>query len=190
MLNILLYVLEVFLIVVFLGIVVLFVFWSIGNFRNKVPFVTASNAVLKDIAKALMITDDSVVYDLGCGDGRVLVYLSRLNPKAKYIGIENNILPLLLSRIESFWSNKKTGNKIEIINGDFFKQDLSKATHIFTYLYPNIMDELLSKFEKELKPGTKLVSLSFKFSGKNYSNEVDLMRSKYKLGRKLYVYQF
>jgi SAM-dependent methyltransferase len=190
MINILLYVLEIFLVIIFLGIVVLFVFWTIGNFKNKVPFVTASNAILKDIAKALEVKDSSVVYDLGCGDGRILLYLSRLNPKARYIGIENNILPLLLARVESFLYKKKTGNEIKIINGDFFKQDLSNATHIFTYLYPNIMDELLPKFEKELKPGTKLVSLSFKFSGKNYSNEVDLMRSKYKLGRKLYIYQF
>jgi len=61
---------------------------------------------------------------------------------------------------------------------------------IFTYLNPNIMDDLLTKFDKELKPGTRLVSLSFKFTGKQPINEIDLKRSKYKLGRKIYVYQF
>jgi len=113
-----------------------------------------------------------------------------LNPKARYIGIENNVLPILLARAESFLNKKKTGNDVEIINGDFFKQDLRNATHIFTYLYPNIMDELLPKFEEEFKPGTRLVSLSFKFASKNPISEIDLKRSKYKLGRKLYIYQF
>lgn len=190
MINVLLYVVQIVLIVVFFATIILFIFWSIGNFKNRVPFVTSSNAVLKDIAKALEVKDDSVVYDLGCGDGRVLLYLTRSNPKARYIGIENNIFPLLLARFESFLNKKKGGAKVEIINNNFFKQDLSNATHIFTYLYPNIMDELLPKFEKEFKPGTRLVSLSFKFASKNPVSEIDLKRSKYKLGRKLYVYQF
>jgi len=190
MIHILLYVLQVVFIIVLLGVIVLFVFWAIGNFKNRVPFVTASNSVLKDIEKALEIKDNSVVYDLGCGDGRVLMYLSRSYPEVRYIGIENSIFPLLLARAESFLSKKKTGNKVEIVDNDFFKQDLSNATHIFTYLYPNIMDELLPKFEKEFKPGTRLVSLSFKFASKNPISEIDLGRSKYKLGRKIYVYQF
>ena len=190
MLYILIYAVQIILLIVFLAVVILFILWSIGNFKNRVPFVAASNVVLKDIDKALDIKDDSVVYDLGSGDGRVLIYLSELHPKAKYIGIENSAFPILLSKIGAFFSHKKSGAKVEIINKDFFKQDLSNATHIFTYIYPNIMDELMPKFKNELKPGTKLVSLAFKFSGKEPISEIDLGRSKYKLGRKLYVYQF
>lgn len=190
MTHILLYALQIILLIVFFATVILFILWSIGNFQNKVPFVATSNSVLKDIEKALEIKDDSVVYDLGCGDGRILLYLSHFNSKAKYIGIENSLFPIILSRVGSCFNNKKTGNKVEIINNNFFKQDLSNATHVFTYLYPNIMDELLPKFEKEFKPGTRLVSLSFKFASKMPINEVDLKRSKYKLGRKLYIYQF
>lgn len=190
MLNILLYVSEVFLLILLLIIIVLFIFWAIGNFKNKAPFVTSSSAVLKDINQAMGVKDDSVVYDLGCGDGRVLFYLSRVNSKAKYIGIENGVFPFLLSKIENYYNKKKTNNDVEILRKDFFKKDLSNATHIFTYLYPNVMDDLLPKFDKELKPGTKLVSLSFKFTNKRPTEEVDLKRSKYKLGRKLYIYEF
>jgi trans-aconitate methyltransferase len=158
--------------------------------RSRVPFVTASNSVLKDIKEAFSLTNSSIVYDLGCGDGRILFYLSSFYPKAKYIGIEHSLFPFILARLGSFLNKKKTGNNVEILQSDFFKKDLSDATHIFTYLYPNIMDELLSKFEKEFKPGTELVSLSFKFTNKVPIREIDLERSKYKLGRKLYVYQF
>jgi SAM-dependent methyltransferase len=190
MLNILLYGLEIFLLGVFLIIIVLFILWAIGNFKNKAPFVTSSSAILKDIGKALDIKDDSIVYDLGCGDGRVLFYLSKFNNKAKYVGIENGIFPFLLSKVGNYYNKRKTNNDVEILRRNFFKQDLSNATHIFTYLYPNVMDDLLLKFDKELKPGTKLVSLSFKFTNKRPVEEIDLNRSKYKLGRKIYVYQF
>ena len=190
MLNFLLYVSEFFLAILLIVIIILFIMWTIGNFKNKAPFVTSSSAVLKDIAKAMEVKDESVVYDLGCGDGRILFYLSKINSKARYIGIENGMFPFLLSKIGAFYNKKITNNSAEILRKDFFKHDLSDATHIFTYLYPNVMDDLLPKFDKELKRGTRIVSLSFKFTNKASLFEVDLGRSKYKLGRKLYVYQF
>jgi SAM-dependent methyltransferase len=190
MMHILLLVVQVILIIVFFGLIIFFIFWAIGNFRNSVPFVTAPSAVLENIAKAMNINDNSVVYDLGCGDGRILIHLSKINKNAQYIGVENNIFPIILARIESYFNYKKNGIRVGIVNGDFFKQDLSKATHIFTYLYPNIMDKLLPKFEKELKPGTRLVSLSFQFSGKKPLEKISLNRSKYKLGREIYIYEF
>jgi SAM-dependent methyltransferase len=190
MIYFLFYALQILVVIVLFSTMILSLLWAVGNLKNKVPFVTASSAVLKDVEKALNVKDNSVVYDLGCGDGRILFHLSNSKPKAKYIGIENSLFPVLLSRFQSFLINKKTGNNVEIINGDFFKQDLSNATHVFTYLYPSLMDELLPKFEKEFKHGTRLVSLSFKFTGKNPVEEIDLKRNKYKLGRKLYVYEF
>ena len=190
MLNFLFIVLQYLILIVLIITLTSFILWSIGNFKNRVPFVTSPMAVLKSIGEALLIKDNSIVYDLGCGDARVLFYLSHLNKKAKYIGIENTIFTLLLSRIGSFFNKKKEGVSVEIINNDFFKQDLSDATHIFVYLHPTILDELLPKFKKELKPGTRLVSLSFKFRDQKPIDEIDLKRNKYKLGRKLYVYQF
>lgn len=160
------------------------------GFRAKVPFVPVPGIVLPDIHKALGITPGSVVYDLGCGEGRVLFYSARLIPKANYIGIENSPFPLLLARLRAWWFRRTTGTSIDIINQDFFEHDLSNATHIFTYLYPNVMDDLLPKFDRELKPGTKLVSVSFKFTQKQPKFSIDLERSKYKLARQLYVYEF
>lgn len=190
MINILLYILQVLLLITLVLTMVLFLLWSFGNFKNKVPFVTSSKSVFKYIGEALSVDDNSIVYDLGCGDGRILFYLSQINKKARYIGIENSIFPLILARAGSFLNFKKEGVKVEIIDNSFFEQDLSDATHVFTYLYPTIMDQLLPKFQKELKPGTTLVSLSFKFRDKQPLSEIDLKRGKYKLGRKLYIYKF
>lgn len=163
--------------------------WAVGNIVNKVPFVATPSSTLKEIEKAFSLKDDSVVYDLGSGDGRVLFHLARNNPKAKYIGIENSKFPFILSKFGKFLNRKNSGN-VKIINNNFFKQDLSSATHIFMYIYPNVMDDLLTKFDDELKPGTKLVSLSFKFTNKKPISEVDLRKNKNKFGRKLYIYEF
>lgn len=160
------------------------------SFRSQVPFVPVPNKLLSDIHTALGVTDKSIVYDLGCGEGRVLFYLSRRVPNARYIGIENNPFPLLLIRARAWWHTRTTGTSIEIVQQDFFTHDLSNATHIFTYLYPNVMDDLLPKFDRELARGTKLVSLSFKFTQKQPLQEIDLKKTGYLRGRKLYVYEF
>lgn len=186
----LLLIFEWFLVLVLFAAFVLLVIWMISGYRAKVPFVPVPNSILKDIHKALGVKERSVVYDLGCGEGRVLFYISRLVPNAKYIGIENSTFPLILARLRAWWHRKITKTEIQIINQDFFHRDLSDATHIFTYLYPNVMDDLLSKFDKELKKGTRLVSVTFKFTTKQPIQEIDLGRGKYKLARKIYIYEF
>lgn len=162
--------------------------WS--NIRAKVPFIGIPNNVLKDIEKEFILKDDSVIYDLGCGDGRVLFHLAKKNPKLKYIGIENSPFPFVIAKTLSWWHKKRDNLNVEILKKDFFDVDLSNATHIFTYLYPNVMDDLLPKLDKELKRGTVLISSSFHFTTKREVREVDLKRGKYQLGKLLYIYEF
>lgn len=187
---ILFYILQWILVIILSIILILLLIWMWTGFRAKVPFVPVASSILPDIYKALGIKEGSVVYDLGCGEGKVLFYSSKLEPKASYIGIENGQFPLILARLRSWWHTKKTGTKVKIIDGDFFKHNLSNATHIFTYLYPNVMDDLLGKFDRELKPGTRLVSVSFKFTQKQPKEVIDLSRNKYKLARHIYIYEF
>lgn len=162
--------------------------WS--SFRSKVPLISIPHKVLEDIEKALELKDNSVFYDLGCGNGRILFYLAKKYPKVKFIGVENAHFPALIVSIIS-WLNKKI-NKIDvtIIKRSFFNVDLSRATHIFTYLYPNIMNDLLPKLKKELKPKTRLVSVSFYFKDKKEIQEINLKRNKYQLAQKIYTYEF
>jgi len=190
MLSFLLYVLVWILVIILCIVLVLFTIMMVTGFRAKVPFVPVPDCILKDIHEALDIKDNSVVYDLGCGDGRVLFYSAKRVPKARYIGIENVLFPLILAHIRSWFYRTRASTKIEIINQDFFKRNLGDATHIFLYLFPNVMDDLLPKLDNELKPGTKLISVTFKFTQKQPTREIDLKRASYKLARKIYVYEF
>jgi len=175
---------------IFLFVLCLMILWMWSSLWATVPFIGVPILVLKDIEKELELKDGGVVYDLGCGDGRVLFYLAKNNPKYKYIGIENSLFPFILVRFLSWWNKKMNKIEVEIIRKDIFDVNLSNATHIFTYLYPNIMDDLLSKFDRELKRGTRLVSASFHFTNKREIREVNLQRGKYQLAKKLYVYEF
>ena len=176
--------------IVLLLVLFLLFLWMWSNITSKVPFISVPNKTLKEIEKIFELNDDSIVYDLGSGDGRVLFYLYKKHPKCKYIGIENSAFPLLLSNVRKWWFNKINKSNIQIIEKDFFEVDLSDATHIFTYLYPNIMDDLLPKLDQELKPGTRLVSASFHFTTKREISMIDLERSKYQLAKRLYIYEF
>ena len=174
-------------------VVILFIMlvWMYSSIKAKVPFISVPLSILPDIEKALDIKPDSVVYDLGCGDARVLRYLAYKYPKATFIGIENGVFPYNLAKAISWW-NKLRGrpDNLQILREDFFQHDLSKATRIFVYLYPQVMDDLLGKFEDELPTGARLVSATFKFTQKKALVEVDLLRGKMQLARHLNIYEF
>lgn len=185
------YILGWILIIVLFTVLVLMFIWMWTEIKAKVPFIPVPNSILPYIYKALEINNESVVYDLGCGDARVLFYSANLLPKATYIGVENGPFPVIIARTLSWWNKKRNKGAVQILNKNFFDVDLSNATHIFVYLYPNVMDDLLPKFDKELKSGTRVVSTTFKFTQKAPIAEIDLERNgRLQIARKLYIYQF
>lgn len=102
---------------------------------------------------------DEVVYDLGAGDGRLLIAAKQKHPNITAKGFELappvylwGLLKILVSR---------TGAKLSMRN--FFQQDVSDADCIFLYLMPGAMKTLEKKFGRELKSGTKIISHAFVF---------------------------
>lgn len=184
-------VLQILSIIVLLIVLFVLSFWVLSSLGSRVPFIGVPMKVLSDIEKALDIKDGSVVYDLGSGDMRVLRFLSTKYPKAEFIGIEKSSFPYHLSRFLLYIFRKNYPKNIKVIKADFFKYDLSRATHVFTYLYPQVMDDLLPKLDRELATNESiLVSASFKFTQKQPEKEIDLNRSKNSLVRTLFVYKF
>lgn len=186
----LLYILEGLVLIIFLIVFVVMCIWMFTGYRSQTPFGGIPNSILKDIYEVMDLKENSVVYNLGCGDGRFLFYVANRMPKARYVGFEKSLVPLMFAKIKSWWYQRKTGTKIEFTKKDFFKYDLSKATHVVSYLYPNTMDDLLPKLDEELKSGVKLISVSFKFTQKKPKASLDLSRGKYSIAKELYIYEF
>jgi SAM-dependent methyltransferase len=173
------------LVVVFL-LAHLFVRTIVGKaLKRYAPFVPIPDQALLLLEDEDIAIEGDTVYDLGCGDGKVLVCMANKFPKAVYIGIEYNIIPYLFAKIKT----RKYKN-ITIKYGDFFKENLSAANSIVVYLFPELMDALLPKFEKELKSGTSVFSLDYAFSKKEqslikYNNNKTVSR-----GKRMLIYQF
>ena len=153
------------------------------------PFIRTRVPVADEIAAAFgTLPEGSVVYDPGCGDGRVLFAIAKRNPGVRCVGIEIRLFPYMLAMSKK--QNHPEAN-IEFVRGNCFTQDLSVATHMYVYLYPKVMDSLLPKLMRELKPGTELISLDFKFKKKQPERVIPLASAeRKKLGQTLYAYRF
>ena len=173
----------IFLLCVFLIIVtLLFSIFFVNSFFTSAPFVPVKKRVLKKIIESLKLTPKSTLYDLGCGDGRVLIDAVNTVGGIKAVGVEKNIIVCLWAK----WRARRTN--IKIYCNDFSQISLKEATHIYLYLYPELMDKILVKIKKECAPGTRIVSCSFTFSDLVPCEVIDLPVARDKMCKKLYVY--
>lgn len=148
---------------IFLFIITLFLLkvW-IDLIRNEAIFIPLPKNTIRKMLKVARVSSKDVVYDLGCGDGRVLIIAAK-EFGAKAVGIEKS---WILAKI-SEWRIKreKLEGKAKVINKNFFKVNLSDATVIFAYLSKKINKKLEPKLKEELKKGTRVLSASHEFKG-------------------------
>ena len=134
----------------------------------------------------LSLDEDSYFYDLGCGDGRVMRAFFERYPKAHYLGVEKNWLPYLSFFIQN---GRIIGNRFDVERANLFEVDLSNATHVFSYLLPPMMDKLERKLDRELRSGTKVVSLDFPLKSRKPKETVKFF-DKSKQDRFIYIYEY
>lgn len=103
-----------------------------------------------------------LIIELGSGWGNLTFALASHFPNNQILAYERSLIPYLFSLFIKVISKNKT---IIFERKDFFFEDLSKASLIVCYLYPKAMQRLKIKFEKELKPGTWIVSHTFAITG-------------------------
>ena len=128
--------------------------------RGEAIFIPLPKNTIRKILKVAKVNKKDLVFDLGSGDGRVLIIAAK-EFGARAIGIEKS---WILCKITE-WKIRKEGleDKVKIINGDFFKESLKNATVVFVYLSKKVNQKLEPKLKKELKRGTRVVSASHEF---------------------------
>lgn len=126
--------------------------------RPEVPYVPTPDNVVAEMLKLAGVMKNDVVYDLGCGDGRVVITAAR-DLGARGVGVD--IDPTRIK--ESNENARKAGvsDRVKFIQQDLFQTDLKEATVVTLYLLPDVNVRLRPKLLKELKPGTRIVSHSF-----------------------------
>ena len=104
------------------------------------------------------VSSSDIVYDLGSGDGR-LIFAALENGAGRCVGID--IDSKKVNEARELARQKGLDNKVTFIESDFLDVDLSEATVILCYLFPEALRALRPKFERELQPGTRIVSEVF-----------------------------
>src|SRR5688500_10425043 len=125
--------------------------------KRDVPYVPTDDVVVAAMLKLAGVTANDVVYDLCCGDGRIVVAAAKLG--ARGVGIDID-----LQRVHEAADNVKRhgfAGRVKILRESFFDIDLRDATVVMLYLLPGINVKLRPKLLWELRPGTRIVSNNF-----------------------------
>ena len=123
-----------------------------------VIFVPTPNEVVDKMLEMAKVTAKDTVYDLGCGDGRIVITAAQ-KYGARAVGID--IDP---KRIQEATANAKAarvGDKVKFVEADLFESDISEATVVTLYLLTRLNEKLKPKLLHDLKPGTRVVSHAF-----------------------------
>jgi predicted O-methyltransferase YrrM len=139
-----------------------------GTLRTPdVIFVPTPPEVVDAMLKLANVSAKDVVYDLGSGNG-IIVVTAAEKFGARGVGID--IDPQRVKEANERIQKAGVEDKVKILNEDLFETDISPATVVTLYLLPSLNQKLIPKLNKELKPGTRIVSQSFDM-GEDYPAE-------------------
>jgi len=126
------------------------------------PFVATPLPVVKQMLTLAELKPGEIVYDLGCGDGRVIIMAAQ-DFGAQAVGVEmrEDLVKQALGKI----SELGLGGRVKIVHGDIFRMDLSQADVVTLYLTTSANDKVKPKLETELKPGTRVISHDYEILG-------------------------
>ncbi len=123
-----------------------------------VPFVPTPMEVVDEMLRLVDVKAGDILYDLGCGDGRIVVAAAK-RYGIKAIGID--IDPVRISESKQNAIEGGVADKVKFMEGNLFEADFKDASVITMYLLTSVNLRLRPKLLAELKPGTRLVSHSF-----------------------------
>lgn len=123
------------------------------------PFVPTPPEIVEHMLRLAEVTDRDLVYDLGCGDGRVLITAAK-KYGARGFGVD----------IEPYWVEESTrnaeaagvGNLVRFEHADAVELDLSPATVITLYLVDWSTSKMLSTISSQVRPGTRVISHNYR----------------------------
>jgi len=120
-----------------------------------VRFEPSDMEIVTAMLKLADVKKSDVVYDLGCGDGRVLIEAARVYG-ARGVGID--IDPKRVAEATENARMMGVAKRVVFRNEDLFEADIKEATVVTLYLWPSVNLKLRPKLWKDLKPGTRVVS--------------------------------
>jgi len=135
-----------------------FGFWVTGDVQERAPdvrFVATPPEVVKEMLDMARVTKNDVVYDLGCGDGRIVITAAKAYG-ARGVGVD--IDPVRIKESRENAANAGVTDRVKFLQQDLFETNLSEATVVTLYLLVDMNLRLRPKLFRELRPGTRVLS--------------------------------
>jgi SAM-dependent methyltransferase len=140
----------------------LFMAAAVAQQINAGPYVPSPQSVVADMLKIASIGPGDFVIDLGSGDGRIVLTAAKVYGARGFgVEIQDNLVKLSNEAAK----NEGLADRVKFMKQDLFKTDISQATVLTMYLLPNTVNMLSEKLQKELKPGTRILSHDYGLSG-------------------------
>ena len=134
-----------------------------AKYSNKLaPYVTSPQRVVDRMLEMAAVKSNETVFDLGCGDGRVL-FTAVQKYRAKAVGVEIDAKLVESTRAEA--QKMAMGNRLRVIQGNLLDADLTEADVVTLYLLTQSNEMLRPRLEKMLHPGARVVSYDYAVPG-------------------------
>lgn len=148
-----------------------------------VPYVDTPHDVVAAMLDLANVTSEDTVYDLGSGDGRIVIAAGKRGAKA--VGLE--IDPALANQSSAAIRAAGLADRVEIVRGDMFKRDLTPATVVTMYLKPQVNAQLRPQLDR-LRPGTRIVSHQFSMPGAVPAKKITMTSSEDGIPHDIYLW--
>jgi SAM-dependent methyltransferase len=130
--------------------------------RSLAPFVPTPQEVVDKMLQVAGVKKHDMVYDLGCGDGRIIITAAqKFGARATGVELDPDLYKRTTERIREL----KLEDRVRVIQGNLLEVDLSPATVVTLYLLTDSNTRLRPNLEKYLKPGARVVSHDFQILG-------------------------
>ena len=130
--------------------------------NEEIPFVPTPIEVIDRMLELAQVRKGDVVYDLGSGDGRIVIRAAK-KYGVRAVGIEMD--GWLLDKAREAANAEGVGHLVEFRNEDALKADISRATVVTLYMLPWFNEAMKPNFKKMLKPGARIVAHDFGIEG-------------------------
>ena len=125
--------------------------------RPDVIFVPTRDTVIEAMLETAGVGPDDIVYDLGCGDGRIVVAAAKRGARAVGIDID----PQRIAEAKQRAIDEGVTDKTTFLEQDLFQSDIREASVVTLYLLPSLNVKLRPMLMEQLRPGTRIVSHDF-----------------------------
>ncbi len=126
------------------------------------PFWWTPQDRVTDMLEIAGVNEDDIVYDLGSGDGRIVIAAAE-KYGARGVGIE--IDSSLVEKSRDAAEAAGVSNRVNFVKGDFYETDFSEATVLTLYLFEETNEKLKPYFVEQLAPGTRIVTYKYRMPG-------------------------